>query len=141
MTEVPMLVCESFFKFAKDLVFFHFLPPVKRKQQIEKRIGVTTMRDDIIHLPTDFVEIPFCLPNLGKIRNFLVPDALPLRANFLVVRFRASECKNRISFDIEYLTSHQMNDIRSDHLNFAAVPIADGVLLQSSVVFVITINE
>ena len=99
------------------------------------------MRYNIVNSVAYAPKICFSFLELCFARYFCGPPTNSFLTAFLVHAFGAAESKERISFDIEDLTTHEMDDIVADAMHLAAMPLCNGQTVENIKVLVVTVYE
>ena len=118
------------------------------------------MRDNIVHRPIDLGQISPCFSVFRLRRHLLRPprnvvDAIP-RPGLLSLKIRSARFQNTvlrimafcpahdeevIAFQLEYLSTHQVQDMRANTVHLAAVPVFHRISFQCVVVLMIPADE
>ena len=99
------------------------------------------MSHHVVDLPAHAVERGAAVPHLLLARHLLGPPAPPLLAILPVVARGAAHGKDYEPVDIEHLSAHQVQHVRSRLMDEPAVPLPHRQLSQGVVVLMIAVHE
>ena len=79
--------------------------------------------------------------HLALARHFLGPPGLSLLAPLFVVACSAAHREHCTPRDVEHLATHQVQHVRSRHMNEASVPLPYRQLRQQMMVLVVAVDK